>query len=278
MGIPYRFGPIYATPEMTLLIVNLYAWVVNPKMRVMLSVVTRKELVPSIWEVVLVLNEKSKNPNKHRFLAGQYAEWMVPHNKPDSRGTRRFITIASSPTEQELRIVLKLPDHPSSWKRALVKSEPPPMVMMAGLSGEFVLPQDEQTPVAFLAGGIGITPLLSMIKHMMDTKQNRDVVLVYACSSGSEFISEKMFQEAKRFGVRTEYVITREEGAPPGWKGNTGRVTPSMLTHLIPDFTKRTWYLSGPSAMVDGYENHLEEMGISRGSIKKDYFPGFYWC
>ena len=71
-------------------------------------------------------------------------EWMLPHSHPDTRGTRRYFTIASSPTEEYMRLGVKMFDKPSSFKKALVSMNVGDSMTASQLAGEFVLPKDKR--------------------------------------------------------------------------------------------------------------------------------------
>ena len=62
---------------------------------------------------------------------------------------------------------------------------------------------------------------------------------------------------------------------PADWKGKVGRVTAQMIESEVPDYRERIFYLSGPHAMVTGYQTTLREMGIREDKIRTDFFPGF---
>ena len=202
-------------------------------------------------------------------------EWTLPHTKPDSRGNRRYFTIASSPTEDKIHIGIKVPDQPSSFKSAFQIFPKESEVVASRLSGNFVLPKDHSQKVVGIAGGIGITPFRSMAKFLIDSREKRDMVIFYACLHPDEFAYKEIFDEAKSFGVRMQYVITDSKNVPPGWQGSIGFLNKQIISTACPDFLERVFYLSGPDAMVNAYKKLLKGMGVSSTSIKVDYFPGY---
>jgi glycine betaine catabolism B len=206
------------------------------------------------------------------YQAGQFLEWTLPHPKNDSRGIRRFFTIASSPADGRIRLVTKSNPKPSTFKKALLAMQPGDEISVSSLEGEFVLPDDDRK-LAFIAGGVGITPFLSMIQFLQDKKIKRDIVLFYANKAAEEIAFKSFFEEAEGVGLKTVYVVT--ENPPAGWAGQTGFITPEMIQREVPDWKDRLFYVSGPEPMVMAYEKMLAKMGLPRKQVKRDYFPGY---
>lgn len=202
-------------------------------------------------------------------------EWTLQHPHTDSRGNRRYFTIASSPTESLLHLGVKFYPNGSSFKKALISLDNKKSIVAGQLAGDFALPDNRQEKLVFMAGGIGITPFRSMIKYCVDTKQQRNIVLLYANKEMSEIMYSDVFEEARAFGIQTFYTLTDRNSIPANWQGEVGRVTATMIQKVVPDFAERTFYLSGPHAMVEANEEILQHMGVHKHKIKKDFFPGY---
>lgn len=260
----------YATPELGLLIGNAYAYLVSPKEKLLLYLKERIQISPDMYDFVFAPRKKMN------YTAGQYMEWTLQHPKTDSRGNRRYFTLASSPTEDTLRIGVKFVPTGSSFKNVLLHMDPKMPLVAAQLTGDFTLPKDQTKKLVFLGGGIGITPFRSILKYLTDKNEKRDIVLFYSNKTASEIVYKDVFDAAeKTLGIKTIYTVTDPAQVPADWKGKTGRVDANMITQLVPDFKQRTYYISGPHAMVTGYERLLSSLGIPSTQIVIDYFPGF---
>jgi ferredoxin-NADP reductase len=214
--------------------------------------------------------------NKMAFTPGQYMEWTIPHKKTDSRGNRRYFTIASSPTEETLRLGVKFYPNGSSYKKAMAAIDTQTPIVGAQLSGDFTLPKDTKQKLVFIAGGIGITPFRSMIKYLLDINQARPIILFYVNKTVNEIVYTDVFnQAAVQLGIKTIYTLTDQTQVPPNWQQKTGRIDATMIRQEIPDFMERTFYLSGPHTMVTAYKETLHAMGVPGKQIKIDFFPGF---
>lgn len=256
-GLQFHIGPFFSTPELAIIVGNIFTYAVSPKQKLFLTLKKKNQIAPDIYEFSF---EKDKHA---RFLPGQYLEWTIPDENSDSRGNRRYFTVASSPAEKELKLGVKiLKERSSSFKKKLSMLNEGDKITAAQFSGDFVLPIDPKKKLVFIAGGIGITPFRSMIKHLLDLRQERDIVLFYAASGKNEFVYRDVFNEAEtKLGVKTFYL--------------TERLNRQLLVGNVPDYKDRTYYLSGPNAMVENYRNLLKSIGIRQYQIVTDYFPGF---
>lgn len=270
-GSQFQFGPIFSSPELALMLGNIYSYIVSPKQRLLLTLKEKRLLAADMFEFVFTPDQKLT------FLPGQYLEWTLPHKKPDARGLRRYFTIASSPTEQEIKLGVKIQkDKSSTFKKTLADLDNKAVLAASQLAGDFTMPEDTQKKLVFIAGGIGVTPFRSMIQYLMDKKEKRDIVFLYTVPEVKELAYRDMFEKAgKELGIKYYYVVTRPENAPKDWTGKKGRITPDMVKEVAPDYKERTFYLSGPNAMVETYKQLLHELGIPWTQIRTDYFPGF---
>lgn len=264
-----HFSSFYTTPEIALVLGNVFSYIVSPKDKLILKLREKIKLSDDVWDFVFT------SPKRFSFVPGQYLEWTLGHDNIDSRGNRRYFTIASSPTENELSLGVKLYSSPSSFKKALVSLSAGSEIVASQLAGEFTMPEDKNKKLVFMAGGIGITPFRSMIKSMLDTNEKRDAVLFYSNKTAGDIVYRDILDRANQnLGLKTVYTITDAEG-PLNWTGKVGYVDSKMITEEVPDWQERIYYISGSHTMVNAFEKTLRGMGVSKRYIKTDFFPGF---
>jgi glycine betaine catabolism B len=267
-GLQFHVGPLSSSPEFALIVGNIFSYFVSKKKKYLLLLQEKKKITATVYDFIFQPNEKIA------FLPGQYMEWIVPHRQVDSRGNKRYFTIASSPTEQAIHLGIKvsLPKG-SSYKKALVAMDSGQRLLAGSIVGDFILPSGARKKLVFIAGGIGITPFRSMIKCLIDKGEQRDIVLFYACSQKDEFVYQEIFSQATSLGVQTVFVLT--SSIPNDWQGEQGRIDQTMIQKYVYDISERLYYLSGPDSMVSGYRKVLLGMGVSRKNIITDYFSGY---
>ncbi len=268
-GVQFHFGPLYSTPEFALIIGNIFAYIVSPKDRLVLTLVQKNKLSSDVYEFVW----KGKKIN---FKAGQYLEWTLGHDKADMRGNRRYFTIASSPMEENLRLGVKFYPNGSSFKNKLAGLSPGDRIMASQLSGEFVLPQDKDQKLAFIAGGIGITPFRSIVQDLLDRNQTRDAVLFFSNKTANDIVYKDVFDNAeKKVGLKAVYFFGDPSGKVMLANFRVGTISEESIKKETPDFMERKFYISGPHVMVDAFEATLKKMGVKSSNIKVDFFPGY---
>ncbi len=262
-------GPIYSTPELALVVGNLYSYIVSLKHKVMLKLRRKSTIAANIVDFVF------KPSHRLAFEPGQYMEFTLAHPRPDSRGNRRYFTLASSPTEDNLRLGVRFYPEGSSFKRALSRLDNRTTMLAGQVAGDFTLPKDPDRKLVFIAGGIGITPFRSMLKYLVDMNEPRDIVLFYVNRRANEIAYTDVLNQAQTLpGIRVYYTLTDNEAIPRNWRGLSGRINTSMMRKLVPDFQERTFYLSGPPDMVRATERMLKNVQVNPRQIKKDFFPG----
>lgn len=260
-------GPLIIYPEVALLIGNLFAYAVSPKIRVRMQLKEIQKISDRVYNYVL-------QPDRHfNFIPGQYMEWTLADVSYDSRGNRRTLTIASSPTEDEVHLGIKYFEAASQWKSSFYQMQPGDTIYASQLAGNFTMKGHETEKLAFVAGGIGITPFRSMIKYLTDKNVQSDIVLLYIVSDPTEFAYVQELNAARTVGIKTIPVVTNLDYHADNVV--TTKINATSLPQLIPDFAERTFFVSGSSNMVDGTKSHLHRMGVPSRHIRTDHFTGY---
>ncbi len=253
--------------ELGLLAGNVFTRVVEKGTNWPMTLVKKERLTPNITSFFF------ETAPKINFQPGQFLEWTVPHVHPDSRGIRRWFTIASSPTESFIQLTTRFAEQSSSLKTALGSLKIGEHIWAHGLEGDFVLPKDKTKALVFIAGGIGITPFRSMIKYLLDRGEARDITLLFAVKKSSDLVFLDLFEEAKEaFGVKIVTVVTEPDEK---WRGVTGNVDKQILTNQIPTLKDAEVFVSGPEPMVEKLSEILRDCGVANASIHQDFFPGY---
>jgi ferredoxin-NADP reductase len=205
------------------------------------------------------------------YTAGQYTELQVPHAHADDRGDKRWFTLSSSPEDEFLTITTKYAgdDKSSSFKKALFHLEPGTVLDAADPMGDFVLPKLIQTPLVFVAGGIGITPFHSILSWLAETGEKRPIKLLYGVRSEDEIVFQETFDRA---GVEPTIVVSNPSDA---WGGERGQITAELILGLEKPSGDTLVYVSGPEPMVQGLAHDLHKAGLDKRQIVSDEFPNY---
>eukprot|EP01037_Dinobryon_pediforme_P041689 gene41689-51619_t len=147
-----HFGDFYLTPEIAILVGNLFAWGIHPAGRIKLTLQRIERMASGCYDFVFVTDRAI------RFRPGQFSDWTLAVPVPDERGNRRTLSFASAPDESEVRLGVKFYPEPSAFKRALAEMQPGDSLYGARVEGDFTLPRAADAKLAFIASGIGVTP------------------------------------------------------------------------------------------------------------------------
>jgi ferredoxin-NADP reductase len=265
-----HLGSIYSTPELALVLGNIFSYLVSPKKKLILTLKDIQKISADSYDFIFT-------PNQYMpYKPGQYMEWTLAHSKSDSRGIRRYFTLASSPTERELRLGIKFYNPGSSFKKKLLAMKKGESVVASGLAGDFVLPKDKNKKMVFIAGGIGITPFRSQIQYLIDKNEVRSITLLYSNKTAYDVAYKEVFDRAAQtLGIKTIYALTNPDADFSMLPNAVNKIDAETITKQIPDYKERTFYLSGPHNMVKSFEDILQTLGLKNNQIKTDFFPGF---
>ncbi len=264
-----HIGSFYTSPELALVIGNLLTFVIDRRVRIFPVLVERKRIAINTADFVFT----SDRPLNYK--PGQYMEWTLPHTHADARGIRRYFTLASSPTESDVRLGIKFYNPSSTYKQVMLNMTSDDQVVAAHVVGDFTLPRNKSKKLVFIAGGIGVTPFRSMIKYLIDKNEKRDITLIYAADSADDIAYREIFEQARtQLGAKVIYVYAKPT-APLDATSRAGYVDAAAISAIVPDAAKRSFYISGSHVMVQAVKTALKHSGAKRHKIKVDYFPGY---
>jgi ferredoxin-NADP reductase len=207
-----------------------------------------------------------------QFRAGQYLRYTLPHSDPDDRGVTRNFSIASSPEEPLIRLTTRLSTPGSSFKQALGRLQPDAMIEANGPFGNFVYADSDQSPV-FIVGGIGITPVRSILGDLARRTPRVPAMLLYSnATQDIPFRADIDALSAHWPELHRVYTLTRPG---PRWEGPAGRITGALIKKHVGDLHGAVFFVSGPSSMVDAMRAILAEHGVDAKRVKHEAFPGY---
>lgn len=212
-------------------------------------------------------------PEGFQFRAGQAVNLaLVDPPETDAKGNSRTFSLASAPSERSLQVATRMRD--TAFKRVLGSLPPGSTVKLRGPMGNFTLPEDASRPVALLAGGIGITPFMSMLREEERSGSRRARVLAYSNRSPADapFLTELHRLARPGTGLRMVTAITESAPAAGTWGGIAD---PEFLRRELGDVAGALHYLAGPPGMVGALRKALAAMGVEAADILTDEFYGY---
>ena len=210
-------------------------------------------------------------PDGHRgisFQPGQFA-WISIWNSPFADREHPFSFSSSAEKPEHLSFGIKeLGDFTSK----IGELQPGERVYLDGPHGAFSIERHTDAPgYAFIAGGIGISPIMSMLRTLADRKDPRPLVLIYGYKTWEEgAFRETLDRLAEQLNLKVVHVI---EKPPPDWDGEQGFVTAELLErHLPKERDGWEYYICGPLPMMDAVERALGNLGVPMGKYHSERF------
>lgn len=230
------------------------------------------EVIEIIQRTYNVKSFRFRLPEDVEFKPGQFLHVTI---KIDGQEASKHFSISNSPTEKAyMEFTKKITS--SEFSRALDSLKIGDWARLKLPFGNFTF-TGEYEKIAFLIGGIGITPVRSICKFVTDKKLDTDVVVLYGNKTERDIIFHEDFIQMEAENKKLRIVYTLDEPTDRAlWKGRVGFITSEMIKEEIPDFGERVFYTCGPPKMVDYIKTVLhKELGIDEKKIISENFPGY---
>lgn len=183
----------------------------------------------------------------------------------------RPMSLASSPTRDYLEFAVRLSEGP--YKRAFAALRPGDTVRLAGPFGHFYLQEDR--PAIMLAGGIGITPLKSMIEYATDAALPTDITLLYSNRSPQEIVFQKDLHILSAANPHLKIIYTISRVAAPDWQGRQGRIDGQLIADAAAHQPAAVFYVCGTPAMVTDLLHLLWLLRVPPEQVRRERFIGY---
>ncbi len=209
-------------------------------------------------------------PIPFTFLPGQFLTFSV---EIDGKRVRRSYTIASSATQMTyVDATIKREDAGVFSDYMHDKIVEGDLIDVIGPSGVFTFRGTEAESLVLIGGGVGITPLMAVIRYLADTVWPGEIFLVYGARSTEEFIfrEELEYRQRRMRNLHVAATMARSEGT--SWMGPEGPITKEFLTHSVPDIAKRHVHLCGPPGMMRAMKKILAELGLPAEQVMTEAF------
>ncbi len=240
-------------------------------LRLTLPLVERREVAQGTMSFAFGLEGQA-----FPFKPGQYNTVTIPDPLyQDGEGNVRSFSIASSPSDPFILIATRM--RGSAFKRTLAEVPLGTRVTFSGPMGSFTLSDDAARPVVLIAGGIGITPFRSMIKHAAEQRQPLALTLVYSNRTPEEapFLDDLARWQTENPRFHFVPTMTKPEVSKGAWTGRTGYVDAAFLRDALGALDRYTFYVAGPPGMVDGVTRALADAGVIGDRIRTEEFSGY---
>jgi ferredoxin-NADP reductase len=215
-------------------------------------------------------------PASLNFEAGQSVNLsLIDPPETDGKGNARAFSIVSAPYEDEIVVATRMRD--TAYKRVLKAMPPGARANLRGPTGKFTLERAETRPAVFLAGGIGITPFVSILRQAARDHLARDLWMFYSNRRPEDaaFLDELLALRQHNPRYRLVGTMTEMEKSSRPWSGETGFLDRAMLERHLKNLAAAVYYMAGPPGLVETMQKMLTDSGVKDEAIRTDEFYGY---
>lgn len=226
------------------------------------------EETPNVKTFRLV--DSDGGPLPFGYLPGQFVTVSV---KPGDKTVKRSYTIASAPSQRHYcEITVKREDEGLVSRYLHDKISEGSALDVAAPAGKFVFTGEESDSIVLVGGGVGITPMMSVIRYLTDTAWKGSIHLLYCCRTTNDFIYREELEHLQRRHANLHVVATMTRADGTVWMGLKGRFTTELIQESVPDITGKRIHICGPPAMMEAITDMLDELGVPKDNIKTEAF------
>jgi ferredoxin-NADP reductase len=215
-----------------------------------------------------------KKPEGLTYKAGQFADYtLIDAKETDAEGNVRGFSLASAPYEDTIMFATRMRD--TAFKRDMKTMDIGTELKLDAPYGSFTLQNNTKIPAVFLSGGIGITPVRSIILQAAHDKTAHKIFLFYANKTPDDAAFLDELKDAEKSNPNFTFIPSMTEDKLKEWHGETGFFTKEMLQKYIGDLMLPIYYIAGPAGMVASIRKTLTEAGVDEDNIRTEEFSGY---
>ncbi|WP_206664527.1 FAD-binding oxidoreductase [Dankookia rubra] len=203
------------------------------------------------------------------FMPGQF---LTVSAELDGKTTRRSYTIASSPTRRShVEVTVKREEQGLISRHLHDRVAVGDAVQVSAPSGVFTF-MGEEASIVLIAGGVGITPMMSVARYLTDRSYPCEVFFLYGARSPDEFVfrEELEYLQKRHANLHVAATMSRAEGT--AWMGATGPISKEFIARSVPEIARRRVHLCGPPPMMEAVKAALAELGVPKDQVKTEAF------
>jgi len=217
-----------------------------------------------------------EKPANFFFRSGQCIDLTLRSpSETDAEGNVRTFSIASAPEEDLLMVATRMRD--TAFKRQLAKIPLDTEIIITAASGSLVLHNNSARTAIFLAGGIGVTPVRSILVHATSARLPHRIIFFFSNRQPEDapFLDELEALQKENPNFSFVPTMTNMAGSHRPWSGATGKIDQAMLAKNLKGAQSPIYYIVGPPGMMNGLRKMLIESGIDEDDVRTEGFSGY---
>jgi ferredoxin-NADP reductase len=217
------------------------------------------------------------NGANFEFRAGQHADFVFAHPSMESEADNsRTFSLASPPHDKRL-VMIAMRMRKTGFKTALKSAALGTKFIVSRPRGAFTLHRDITRPAVFLAGGIGIAPIRSIIHQATQERLPHKLYLFYSNRDADDAAFIEEFESLTAQNPNFTFIPTVTGHRTIAWPYEKGHINREMLTRYLLWLKGPIYYIAGPSGMVSAMTGLLGASGVSDDDVKSEEFGDYKW-
>ncbi len=217
-----------------------------------------------------------EKPAGFNFKPGQAIDVvLVDPLFTDAASARHTFSLVSAPFQGDLVVATRMRD--SAFKRALKLLPIGSVAKLEGPFGSLILHNNRARPAVFIAGGIGITPFISILRQAAKDQLPQNLVLLYSNRRPEDaaFLVELRELEQQNTQFRLVATMTQMGKSSQPWEGETRLVDKTLVKEISASLSAPIYYVAGPPAMIEAVRQALNRAGVDDDDIRSEEFFGY---
>lgn len=215
-----------------------------------------------------------RKPEGFTFESGQTVSLILPRADGAEPPTQKHtFSLVSAPYQDDLCITTRMRD--SEFKHTLGALQAGASFKFSGPYGKLTLPVETTRPIVLIAGGIGITPFMSIVQHATHEKLAHKLLLLYSNRRPEDAAFLSTLQTLARHNPNFHMLATMTDAQGATWSGMTAHLDAKTIENATNTLNNPIYYLVGAPGMVEALTDALRGLGVDDDDIRSEGFYGY---
>lgn len=230
------------------------------------------ELIERIKRTPSIESFRFKLEEKVDFLPGQFVRIIFDKENNLNKDLNKCLSLSCSPDKDYVEVTKRLSN--SAFSAHLKALKPGDRIAMQGPMGNCIF-KDDYKKIGFLIGGIGITPVISILEYIYGKNLDTDIMLIYSSRNNAEIAFKAELDAWAQENSRLQSLYTVTDCAPEDDTCMQGQISKDLIGQRFKDLTERKFFIYGPPVMVQAMQDLCLESGCDKSEIIAENFTGY---
>ncbi|MCK9615864.1 MAG: FAD-dependent oxidoreductase [Candidatus Omnitrophica bacterium] len=206
------------------------------------------------------------------FIPGQFLQLLFDENNRKNKGLNKYLSFSCSPQKPYIEVTKRLSE--SEFSRKLINLDKGDEILAQAPLGNVVFRQ-EMRNITFLIGGIGITPVISILEYICEKNLDTNALVFYSNRSEEDIAFREDLDSLCRTNKNIKIIYTITDCAPINDACVFGRIDKNLIEEKTSDLAKRIVFIYGPPGMVTAMKGLCFDLGCEKENVQIENFIGY---